>query len=163
MKTLFIAGNEGAGKTPVCINLEKLIGKKYKVHHNKVSNPVGNALDFIKIFEGTTKDKRDIRIVLSSAADSHDVIDKMIEKLRLSFEGKKHTNIVLITAARNTGDPNRKYLEDQISSVCSENEIIEFPLARLNEKSGDELRNWYHESIDKILEHILAVEPFNLF
>lgn len=163
MKTLFIAGNEGAGKTPVCINLEKLIGKKFKVYHNKVSNPSGNALDFIKIFEGTTKDKRDIRIVLSSAADSHDVIDKMIEKLQLSFEGKKHTNIVLITAARNTGDPNRNYLEEQISGICSENEIIEFPLARLNEKSGDELRSWYHESVDTILEHILAKEPFNLF
>ncbi|MBR1638052.1 MAG: hypothetical protein IJ688_01540 [Treponema sp.] len=163
MKTLFIAGNEGAGKTPVCINLERLIGKKYRIYHNRVSNPIGHELDFIKIFEGSTKDKRDIRIVLNSAADSHEVIDKMIEKLHLAFEGKKHTNIVLITAARNTGDSNRDYLEEEISKVCSENEIIEFPLARLNENSGDDLRSWYHESIDKILEHILAEEPFNLF
>ena len=78
MKTLFIAGNEGAGKTPVCINLERLIGKKYRIYHNRVSNPIGHELDFIKIFEGSTKDKRDIRIVLNSAADSHEVIDNYL-------------------------------------------------------------------------------------
>lgn len=163
MKILFIAGNEGSGKSPVCSNLEKLIGEHYEIFHNRIANPLGNEADFIKIFEGKTRDKRDIRIVLSSASDSKDIINNMIKKLQLAFEGKRHTNIILITSARNTGDANRDYLEEQIAKVCSDNEIIEFPLARINDKADESVHNWYHKTVDDILKHILANEPFNLF
>lgn len=163
MKTLFVAGNEGSGKTPVCNNFEKLLNGNYRIYHKRIANPAGHEEDFIKIFEGTTKDKRDIRIVLTSASDSQEVIDNMIEKLKLAFDGKRHTNIVLITTARNTGEPSRKYLEKKIAEICSENEIIEFPLARINEKAEESVHEWYHKSVDSILEHILSNEPFNLF
>lgn len=163
MKTLFIAGNEGAGKTPVCNNLEKLLCESYKVFHKRIANPQGHEEDFIKIFEGMTKDRRDIRIVLNSASDSQEVINNMIAKLQLAFEGKRHTNIILITTARNTGDAARDYLEKEIANICSDNEIIEFPLARINDKADESVHNWYHKSVDEILKHILANEPFNLF
>lgn len=163
MKTLFIAGNEGAGKTPVSNNLEKVLNDNYRIYQRRIPNPAGHEEDFIKIFDGTTKDKRDIRIVLSSASDSQDVIDNMIEKLQLAFDGKRHTNIVLITTARNTGDSSRKYLEKKIAEVCPDNEIIEFPLARINEKAEEAVHEWYHTSVGNILKHILSNEPFNLF
>ena len=109
------------------------------------------------------KDRRDIRIVLNSASDSQEVINNMIAKLQLAFEGKRHTNIILITTARNTGDAARDYLEKEIANICSDNEIIEFPLARINDKADESVHNWYHKSVDEILKHILANEPFNLF
>lgn len=173
MKTLFIAGNENSGKTTTFNNLFKKIQKEYQDKYEVILKELNelpyshlNPHDYIIILkEKKTKSKR--QIFLNFSADNNGIINKFIDYLKDCITDAGLENVILITTARNTGDNKRKILEDALHEIYpnykNDSNFRELPLAHIHENCDKSVKDWYFKSVDKILEHILAMEPFNLF
>ena len=152
---LLIAGNEGSGKTPVCKNIDKLLRKN---GYNEIT---------CKNFKNKEKDyivqlqKENTIVIICTASDLRWMIDVLIDFIKAAIDAlEEGQRVVLIFAARNTGDPMREYLEDKINEIVNISNLVEVPLARINQKAQKTVHSWYHNAIDKLVEHILKVKPF---
>ncbi len=98
-------------------------------------------------------------VILCTASDLCRIINMLI---KFCEQHKNSSNLTLILAARNKGDKKRNYLDDKLEELFSIEETIEIPLVKINKRASNELVNWYHEAIDKLVEKILRDKPFCL-
>ena len=152
VKILYIAGNEGAGKSPTCRNTKKLLeSNNYKVTDMPMDFGCN---DFAVHLCNQTNN-----VILCTASDSKEIIDELIKFYN------QHTDsgeLTLILAARNKGDPMRNYLESKLKKIVVIEEKVEIPLVRINGNAGKEVHDWYHKSVDELVKKILSENPFCL-
>ena len=154
-KVLYIAGNEGSGKSPVCRNIDNLLQNK---GFDKKRKQTLNDDDYV-----IYRTRNGEHVVLSTASDNADLIAILESFIESIFDSSNDAEvIVLVLAIRNTGDPMRKSLENLIKEHFNIIEEIEIPLARINDNAGLEVHDWYHEAVDKLVKHVLESNPFNL-
>ncbi len=154
-KILYIAGNEDAGKTPTCRNINKLLQKKSFIKKDKEDLSNGDYIIY--------REKGNVHVVVCTASDLKEIIDKLkefLEKICKHLNGEE--NVLLILAIRNTGDSKRDYLEKMVNGLFQITDKIEIPLARISEKAGKDVHKWYHKAVDEIVEHTLKNNPFNI-
>lgn len=152
---LVIAGNEGSGKTPVCKNIDKLL-KKNGYKKINTSNFNNKEKDYIVQLQ-----KENTIVIICTASDLRLMINVLSNFIKKAIDAlEKGQRVVLILAARNTGDPMREYLEDKINEIVNISNLVEVPLARINQNAQQTVHSWYHDAIDKLVEHILKVKPF---
>ena len=156
-KILFIAGNEGSGKTPTCKEIENLLKQKSYSVKRKEDFP-GSQEDFLIHLE-----KEATNIIVCTASDSKFIISQLIHFLEeLIKEFKECDELILILAARNEGDEMRSYLENEIFQIIHSKATIEIPLARINDNSKQNLKDWYYKSINELVKNVLENNPFNI-
>ena len=155
-KVLYIAGNERAGKTPTCKNINKMLqAHEYQQKGDKEDLFSGDyAIHLVK-------NKK--HVVICTASDSNTVIMKFIEFLKkIAVCIGDDCVLVLILAMRNEGDRKRDLFEEEIKKIVSIKEKLEFPLARVSDRADSTVRDWYRKSVDAIITHVLGGKPFNL-
>ena len=151
METLLIGGAPSTGKTGAIIWVENyLLSKGFKC----VKKIVLNA-DFMAILEGKNKDKKIIRIVINSASDTEDIIDKFY-----SFMNSNGIYDILISSIRDIYH-ERDYLFNKIKPLSKG--IVEFPLAKITRRNDyQKAKAWYDKYVFSMLEAVLLNQPFSV-
>lgn len=158
MNFLLIGGKPDTGKTGTISRLFLLLRETYRdienVHsiETNVPPPTNPLLDFSVILNGTNILGENIKILIHSATDDDFNINLLDSNI------KEHSPDIVITSIRDLYDERRKVLE-----IVDTNFSVEIPLAKITRRNHfGEALNWYQNSLDNLINRLIAQDPFNL-
>ncbi|WP_294597619.1 hypothetical protein [uncultured Rikenella sp.] len=175
MEILLVTGEHDTGKSGVLHDLTKWFQdeKGYTISHTFHDHPFvfpkpEEEYDFEVLLSGKK------RILIHSATDDCTCISNLCDNLAtLKQEGNSPD--ILITTCRRFDDDTRKcqcsrmnWKPDDIEKynvLHAENgdPILEIPLIRIKrENDKDSVAKWYHEQINRLVQHILQQGPYNI-
>jgi len=119
--------------------------------------PGNKPLDFRVVLEGKNNQGKIVRILINSATDDKYNIDEL-KKLYIAS-----LPIDIIISSVRDIYWERQYFFDIMEILKKEDFYIEIPIAKITRRNDFSLAlNWYEDSIDKLVTHILQRTPFNL-
>jgi len=160
MNILFIGGHSNAGKTTLFDSIKSIFEEKDIIKEKSNGSEGLEVEDYIALVQ----DKNKKYFILNSSSDEEGLVDALIEFVD-TCKNEGFLVDTLILAIRSDGDWMRDYLLEELKKhqlLSNEEEIIEFPLARINGNNSVATYEWYKETAKKMILWILSQSPFSL-
>jgi hypothetical protein len=153
MNYFLYGGAPSVGKSE---SIARLVDWLIKSKHFKPSNLIslpGN--DFYYVLEGTDKNGKKIKVIVSSAADT----PKIVDGFKIYCANNTPYDSV-ISSIRDSGDFMRTYFQN-IMNITGKDICLEIPLAKITRRNifGAALQ-WYRNTIDALSQLAIGQAPF---
>lgn len=167
MKYLLLGGQPNTGKTTT---IRRLYDYLIKIGYSNIIYNHPFDLDNVvhdPLNDATTTDFRAVLqkdsniILINSGSDTSSIIEDFkgfYERMAEEF------NIdVLISSVRDIGQ-ERSWLFSYLGITEHSQDVLEIPLGRVTRKNNNynNALDWYSNSVDKLIQHILSQNPFNI-
>jgi len=155
MDYFLIGGAPSSGKSEAITRLvDYLIQQKNFVRGNLSSL---SQKDFFCTLDGKDKNNNSIKILVTSATDTFQIID------RFALYAKNNNPYkFVISSIRDEGDSMRHYFFRKMN-VTSNDYCFEMPLAKITRRTTWAVAHqWYKDKIDFILNDFIGRAPFNI-